>query len=131
MSITVSRMLPILLVGLGGVLGSSSRYGLALLFDVGDLPVATILVNWLGCFLLTYLTFNPRLKSKIPTHLLLLINTGFIGSFTTFSTFTVESITLLTSKPLLGLIYFFLQLTGGFLCCLFGYSLAIRGDRAL
>lgn len=80
----------ILLVALGGALGSALRYLTALLLArhyTGSIPLATLVVNLVGCFLIGLLI---GLCSDM-THLRLLFITGFCGGFTTFSTFTAES----------------------------------------
>ena len=79
-----------LLVALGGALGSALRYLTALLLArhyTGSIPLATLVVNLVGCFLIGLLI---GLCSD-TSHLRLLFITGFCGGFTTFSTFTAES----------------------------------------
>lgn len=80
----------LLLVALGGALGSAMRYLTAILLArhyTGPIPLATLVVNVLGCFLIGLLI---GLYSE-TTYLRLLFITGFCGGFTTFSTFTAES----------------------------------------
>ena len=80
----------LLLVALGGALGSAMRYLTAILLArhyMGSIPLATLVVNVLGCFLIGLLI---GLCSE-TTYLRLLFITGFCGGFTTFSTFTAES----------------------------------------
>ncbi len=89
-------MVQFLAVALGGAVGAMMRYGVALLvqrFADGPAPVATWIVNLLGCLLIGFLV--PFLKSgnaSVPVQLFIL--TGFLGSLTTFSTFSMESILL-------------------------------------
>ena len=80
----------LLLVALGGALGSAMRYLTAILLArhyTDSIPLATLMVNVLGCFLIGLLI---GLCSE-TTYLRLLFITGFCGGFTTFSTFTAES----------------------------------------
>lgn len=80
----------LLFVALGGALGSAMRYLTAILLArhyTGSIPLATLVVNVLGCFLIGLLI---GLCSE-TTYLRLLFITGFCGGFTTFSTFTAES----------------------------------------
>ncbi|MBN9352348.1 MAG: fluoride efflux transporter CrcB [Chitinophagaceae bacterium] len=88
----------LLLVGIGGFLGSISRYGLALWmtrFFPSSFPSGTFTVNIFGCFLIglfyglseRYDWFTPELR--------IFLATGFCGGFTTFSSFAYENISLL------------------------------------
>lgn len=77
-----------LLVALGGALGSSARYGLGLLL-LGVSPLGTLAVNTLGCGLMGYL--QARLG---PEPLRVFFMTGFCGGFTTWSAFSLETLTL-------------------------------------
>lgn len=81
---------PSVLVGLGGAIGATLRYGVdELLADVGSegLPTATLAVNTLGTFALGLLTF-----AGAGNDTLLLLGTGVCGAFTTFSSFSVETV---------------------------------------
>ena len=79
-------------VALGGALGASARYGLAMasvrLFGP-DWPVGTWTANILGCFLIG---LAIPLVSADRTRLILVM--GFLGAFTTFSTYSAETIAL-------------------------------------
>lgn len=80
----------LLLVALGGAIGSALRYLTALLLArhyTGSIPLATLAVNLVGCFLIGLFI---GLCSD-TSHLRLFFITGFCGGFTTFSTFTAES----------------------------------------
>lgn len=77
------------LVGLGGALGAVARYGVgeALADADAPFPVSTLAVNTLGTFALGLLTFGAA-----GTETLLLLGTGTCGAFTTFSSFSVETV---------------------------------------
>lgn len=83
-------------VGVGAGLGAIMRYLMTSLIKRkirGNFPVATLVINIMGAFFLGYL------KAKnIPSEVDLLLATGFLGGFTTFSTFQVESVSLLDEK---------------------------------
>lgn len=81
-------------VGLAGALGALARYGISLasLRWLGPgFPFGTLIVNLVGCFLLGALAEwtleDPTLSPQARTAL----STGFLGAFTTFSTFGVET----------------------------------------
>jgi CrcB protein len=88
----------ILLVGLGGLIGSTARYLVAVLFDgqfTSSFPLATFTVNIVGCFFIgLFVAFSERGNILSPEWRMLL-TTGFCGGFTTFSTFSYESIKLM------------------------------------
>ncbi|GGA42418.1 fluoride efflux transporter FluC [Paenibacillus physcomitrellae] len=78
-------------VGIGGFAGAVCRYGsvtyLGKRFPSLVMPVGTLFVNLLGAFLLGLLT---GLDANVQT--ILLLGTGFMGAFTTFSTFQYEMV---------------------------------------
>ncbi len=82
------------LLAAAGAVGTLCRYGLSLavLRCVGPgFPWGTLVVNVLGCFLfgLIVAITGPRLPAGGPTQLVLL--TGFMGAFTTFSTYAFDT----------------------------------------
>lgn len=85
-----------LMVALGGALGASLRYwlGLALLrsFGRGDFPIAILSANVLGSFLMG--VFVAVAAHKGLTHWGPFVMTGLLGGFTTFSAFSLETVTL-------------------------------------
>lgn len=84
----------ILMVFLGGGLGSVCRFFLGHLNQGNQLPVGTISANVLACLLLGYLA--ARFQNSAPENaiLMLLFATGFCGGFSTFSTYMLESVML-------------------------------------
>ena len=78
-----------LLVGLGGALGATLRYAVGELLTDLDAPASasTLAVNTLGTFALGLLTF-----AGAGDEALLLLGTGTCGAFTTFSSFSVETV---------------------------------------
>jgi fluoride exporter len=83
----MSIMRALILVAIGGVVGAGARWGAAetLPHDAGAFPWATLLVNLLGCALIGWC--SRWLRSR---ELWLLLVTGGLGGFTTFSSFAVE-----------------------------------------
>ncbi|MDL2290216.1 fluoride efflux transporter CrcB [Paludibacteraceae bacterium OttesenSCG-928-F17] len=87
----------ILLVGLGGGVGSILRY-LASYFTVkshsGLFPLSTFTVNIIGCFLIGILMGFILKSTALQEELRLLLVVGFCGGFTTFSAFSYENLKL-------------------------------------
>ena len=85
----------LLLVALAGSLGTRARYGLTgavhRITGSGTFPWGTMTVNVLGCFLGGFLwsLFESRWPASAETRTMVLV--GFMGAFTTFSTFILET----------------------------------------
>lgn len=85
------------LVALGGAIGASLRYlfGVAVyrMGAMGDFPIAILSVNVIGSFLMgAFVIFAAQ---RGLTHLSPFVMTGILGGFTTFSAFSLETVTLL------------------------------------
>lgn len=76
-----------MLVGSGAAIGTLSRYGLS--HTIGVEPLATTSINVLGCALFGIIA----IAAKQQPRLVLFLGTGFCGGFTTFSTFSLLSVT--------------------------------------
>lgn len=91
-------MRQILLVGLGGFLGSVSRYLVAgwthRLWPLTTFPVGTLAVNVLGCWLIGLLAGLAEVRQLLGTDARLFLLIGVLGGFTTFSTFAYETLAL-------------------------------------
>ncbi|GAB5449525.1 fluoride efflux transporter CrcB [Gymnodinialimonas sp.] len=89
-------MIAVLQVALGGALGSVLRYltGVAMLRALGHgaFPLPILTVNVVGSFLMG--VFVVYAAHRGLTHLSPLVMTGFLGGFTTFSAFSLETVTL-------------------------------------
>ena len=88
----------VLLVGLGGFVGSVARYLVAVLFAgyiSSVFPFATLAVNIVGCFLIGVLFAISDKGNILSPEWRILLTTGFCGGFTTFSTFSYESLRLM------------------------------------
>lgn len=84
----------ILLVGAGGFLGAVLRYGITvLLFNAGprDFPLATFLINVTGAFALGFFMTFAAERAHLEPEVRLFVATGFLGAYTTFSTFEFET----------------------------------------
>lgn len=91
-------MTQVLAVALGGAVGCVLRYGTTLaaarLLGSG-FPFGTLLVNIIGCLLAGLLFGLAEGHAGLPPIMRLLLLTGFLGGYTTFSTFMAETVTLL------------------------------------
>lgn len=90
----------ILLVGLGGGVGSMLRYLTSVVVNKyvqSNFPIATFAVNMLGCLLIGVLIALFDKQQLTNPDLRVLFITGFCGGFTTFSTFAAENIDLFQS----------------------------------
>jgi len=84
-------------VAIGGALGSIARYALSTwIFDVSShkFPYATLAVNVLGSFVMGILFVIIVEKAALPTEMRSLLMIGFLGAFTTFSTFSLDALGL-------------------------------------
>lgn len=104
------RLSSALLVGLGGTLGTGSRYLLTeVLPHPYQLPLAVFMINVVGAFLLGLLI--ERLATGKPEQgtrrrIRLMAGTGFLGGFTTYSALAMDSVSLLHAhRPAVGLAY--------------------------
>src|SRR5699024_1959754 len=87
----------VLIVGIGGFLGSIGRYLLSYVIKQhwsSAFPMGTITVNLLGSFLIG-LIMAAAFTENLNHQMRLLLATGFCGGFTTFSTFSFEFFSLL------------------------------------
>jgi len=82
------------MVGLGGAMGAVCRFlvyeGYVNAVKTPSLPLGTITVNVLGCFVIGLLGGIADTRQILPPEIRLLVFTGFLGGFTTFSTFGFE-----------------------------------------
>ncbi|WP_237205145.1 CrcB family protein [Rothia nasimurium] len=125
------------LVFLGGGAGALVRALLLAAFPVsGTLPVTVLVVNWVGAFLLALLTgallaaAPGGVLSARAEELRLTLGTGFLGGFTTYSTFAL-ALAQLTLDGHWGVAatYALLSLVGGYLLAWAGWQLGGRWGR--
>ncbi|MGA8988492.1 FluC/FEX family fluoride channel [Aeromicrobium sp.] len=116
------------LVAAGGAAGTLCRYGTLAVLDTDQLfPLATFVVNVAGSFVLGALlaTLLVRDHSVPANRLRLLLGTGFLGGFTTYSALAVETDALLRSDHgALGLAYALSTVAAGLLAALAGVATA-------
>ena len=91
----------LLVIGLGGAIGSVARYIITRLIDnkVNSLlPYGTLAVNLIGSFLLGIIYMLALRKAGLTENGRLFLGVGFCGGFTTFSAFALENFNLLQQK---------------------------------
>jgi CrcB protein len=111
-------MVNCIFVGIGGFIGSVCRYlvGLIPLKEESGFPIKTLLINISGAFILGLIVALALKRKSFQPHLLLMLKVGICGGFTTFSTFALETTTLLQSGRLFpALLYMLLSVAGGVL----------------
>jgi CrcB protein len=92
----------ILLIGAGGFVGSAARYLLSRFMELRILtsfPLGTLTVNIVGCFIIGVI-YGLTVRNMASPEMRFLLATGFCGGFTTFSSFSYESLALLQDGQL-------------------------------
>lgn len=114
----------LLLVGLGGGIGSILRYAVSLVIGTKYFPYPTLAVNIIGCFVIgVVFAFSIRDEAFLNSWKLFLAS-GICGGFTTFSAFSLENMGLLQSGKIgLALTYIGLSIVLGILATFGGYQL--------
>lgn len=115
----------LLAVGLGGFIGAILRYLVGKWIPATNgFPINTLMINLLGCLFLAWFFTITTKRWMINSQLKLAIGTGFTGAFTTFSTFSVETLNLIENQQfLMALIYVFLSILGGIGLAIIGTKL--------
>lgn len=115
-------------VGLGGAIGSIFRYTLSLLPIKSSFPILTLITNLLGAFIIGVVVGLFE-KQYLSSQIHLFLKTGLCGGFTTFSTFSLETLTLLENGMIfMAIVYALISVVG----CIMGVYLGkmIVGIRA-
>ncbi|MFZ0544089.1 MAG: fluoride efflux transporter CrcB [Candidatus Promineifilaceae bacterium] len=117
-----------LYIAIGAALGANARYLVGLWaanrFDAG-FPYGTFIVNVTGSFLLGFILTLATERLTISPETRLLLAVGFLGSYTTFSSYSVESLGLLRDSGLWpGLLNIISNNLVGLLCAAIGVYLA-------
>ena len=114
---------PALWVFVAGGAGSLLRYGVTLLCVAlfgGTYPLGTLTVNTVGCFLLALLV-ELAFGERVSPVMRVVLGTGFLGGFTTYSTFSLEAYDFFRSGAVgLGLAYLSVTVLGCLAACWLG-----------
>jgi CrcB protein len=119
--------LTLIAIGSGGFLGAIARTYFVLFsnknISIGIFPVGTLLVNILGSFALGMLYAYFNNTTHISQTVKSFLTMGFLSSFTTYSTFAIESMLLFSNHTYLAIINIILNLTGTIIAAAIGYKL--------
>ena len=99
--VTVAAMSTIFWIGLGGFLGANARYWLGVWLDDrwgATLPLGTLAANVVRSFVLALLLTFASGRVPAPPGVRLFLTIGLLGGFTTFSSFTYETLSLLEQE---------------------------------
>lgn len=107
-----------LYVGIAGILGALSRYAVGLAVDpivpAAMFPVATLLCNYSGSFALGWLSGGGAARMRLSGNGRAAVASGFVGSYTTFSAFSAETVHLLQAgEGGKALVYVLVSMWGG------------------
>ena len=115
-----------LFVALGGALGAIGRYAISLIPVKTGFPILTLITNIIGAILIGFIVGVVSNKSNASDNTVLFWKTGVCGGFTTFSTFSLEALSLFEKKSyLFGSIYILLSVSFCVLGVLLGKRLAL------
>jgi fluoride exporter len=91
----IQMLKSLLFVAVGGAAGSVLRFLFSVWFKHSSFPLATLLVNVLGSFIIGIVIAVSMRNASFDASWRLLLATGVCGGFTTFSTFSAENLQLI------------------------------------
>ena len=104
----------VIYVGLGGFIGVSLRYMICLFFpcEAGTFPVTTLVINFIGAFVIGLIAAYVAYIAPLNTNLTLFLSVGLCGGFSTLAALSLEAVELLENhKIIMGLSYAIISLT--------------------
>ena len=119
-------MINLIYVASGGAVGAVLRYLTSNFyrFYFPNFPIGTLFINFIGSFLIGILASNLDSRGTSYIFIKYFLIIGILGSFTTFSTFSLEAIQLMNDKKLFLLfIYIFLSISLCILGAFFGFNI--------
>lgn len=117
------------IIGLAGVLGALLRFFVGRWFEAGGtFPWGTLIANMTGCLMLGWLLTSLRFWISPHPWIKAGLGSGFIGAYTTFSTFSVETVRLVTEHHMWGtaVLYVLVSIWGGLVFVWIGHTTACR-----
>jgi CrcB protein len=122
------QMLDWLWVAIGGAAGSLMRYGTVIAIQrmtKSEFPLATLVVNIVGSFIIGWLAFQVNERDFMSIEVRLVVMVGILGGFTTFSTFSLETLRLIQGGGWpVAAANIMLSVAGGLLAAWAGFSIA-------
>lgn len=116
---------------LGGGLGAVSRYGLAAVIQqlthntrIERFPIGIYACNMLGCLLIGIAVGFLSSRSSYPNWINLFTVTGFLGGFTTFSTFALDNHKHFLTSPSIAFLNIGLSIIGSIIAVWIGFKIA-------
>lgn len=112
-----------LVISLGAISGALVRYYLTLWFSQRFIgfPLGTVVINLSGCFLIGMA--GAIAPGRWSPEVRLMVTTGFLGAYTTFSTYGLETVMLMRNKGTLALLYWLGSAALGVVCVVLGMRL--------
>lgn len=122
-------MREMLAIGVAGAIGAIARTVIGILVpQTSGFPVGTFVVNIIGTFILCFLVERARSWTIVNKTMYDAITIGFLGSFTTFSAFSFETLTLLETDIGVAFCYISASLVVGLFSGVLGIWLGGRGQ---
>lgn len=101
--------LSVLAIAIGAIPGALSRYHLTEWTKAKygtKFPIGTFFINLIGCLAMGFFFTLSKGITKYPKELDLLIRTGFLGSYTTFSTYGFDTLTLWRNRQKIAAVFY-------------------------
>lgn len=117
----------IIALAIGAFVGTIFRYEMGRWIEPlsNGFPIGTLMINLVGSLFLGWFSTIVLFRLNLPLSVRIGIGTGFTGSFTTFSTFSLETMNQIKNHHLgLALIYVLISVCGGVIMAAIGYFIA-------
>lgn len=113
-------------ISLGAIAGALSRYYLTLWFAQRgtSFPYGTFFINLSGCFMMGFFATLASERANLSPQIRLLVSVGFLGSYTTFSTYGLDSVLLLRQQFAVAGFYWLGSAVLGIICVQLGVMLS-------